>query len=200
MTDIIREAPLGQLIRWVTGNKYLKYPEEEADFQCPNCYSHGERVDSLSTIEEDKADLDLNEAGDAIAREQHRTALDKDVDHGHDHMGLHHQKTNVTVKSNVARHDLEKLDTQTTHVTVRSSIGGQPSLARTKTREMTRAYTRERFDVEREEQSLKELNMPIVAQRNENGDILVDWYTTDDPANPQNWSSKKKIFAGSQIL
>ena len=206
MADVIREAPLGQVIRWLTGNKYLKYPEEEADFQLPKCYGHTERVDSLSTIEEDKADLDPNEAaypkeaGDAVAKEQKKTAPAEDADDQPDLQGLQTQKTNVTVKSNVAEYDIEKMNTQTTHVPIRSSIGAQPSLTRTKTREMTRAYTRERFDIEREEQSLKELHMPIVAQRNEDGDILVDWYTTDDPANPQNWSSKKKVFVGSQIL
>lgn len=206
MADIIREAPLGQLIRWLTGNKYLKYPEEEADFQCPRCYSHTERIDSLSTIEEDKADLDLSdaaygrEAQDAVAREQKASALAEDADERPDLHALQTQKTNVTVRSNVTEHDIEKMNTQTTHVPIRSSIGAQPALTRTKTREMTRVYTRERFDIEREEQSLKELHMPIVAQRNEDGDILVDWYTTDDPANPQNWSSKKKVFVGSQIL
>ncbi|KAF7506481.1 hypothetical protein GJ744_011731 [Endocarpon pusillum] len=206
MADVIREAPLGQLIRWLTGNKYLKYPEEEAAFQCPKCYSNTERVDSLSSIEEEKADLDPNEAaygkeaGDAVAREQKASALAEDADDRPDLQALQTQKTNVTVNSNVAEHDIEKMNTQTTHVPIRSSIGAQPALTRTKTREMTRAYTRERFDIEREEQSLKELHMPIVAQRNEDGDILVDWYTTDDPANPQNWSSKKKIFVGSQIF
>ncbi len=205
MTDIIREAPLGQVIRWLTGNKYLKYPEEEADFQCPKCYSPAERDDSLSSIEENKADLELskaanrNQVGETTAKEQSRSATGEDADHRKDLLDLETQKTNVTVKSNVAQHDIEKLNTQTTHVSVRSSIGAQPSLTRTKTREMTRSYTRERFDVEREEQSLKNLNMPIVAQRNENGDILVDWYTTDDPANPQNWSSKKKAFVAFEI-
>ena len=28
---------------------------------------------------------------------------------------------------------------------------------------------------------------------------LVDWYATDDPANPQNWSQKKKAFVAFQI-
>ena len=33
--DIIRDAPLGQVIRWASGNKYLRYPEEEPDFVLP---------------------------------------------------------------------------------------------------------------------------------------------------------------------
>ena len=125
----------------------------------------------------------------------------KDAAHHHDLEDLHSQKTNVTIRTSIDnQEDLEKLFTQKTHVTITSGSGAQPALTRTKTREMTRAFTRERFDIEREEQVLKELNMPIIAQKNEDGDVLVDWYTTDDPANPQNWSSKKKGFVAVQIL
>ena len=35
MADLIREAPLGQIIRWVTRRKYLKYPEEKEGFNIP---------------------------------------------------------------------------------------------------------------------------------------------------------------------
>lgn len=39
MADLIREAPLGQFIRLITGNKYFKYPEEEVDFVIPIQYT-----------------------------------------------------------------------------------------------------------------------------------------------------------------
>ncbi|KAK2595965.1 hypothetical protein QQS21_006495 [Conoideocrella luteorostrata] len=35
MADIIRDAPLGQLIRLLTSNRLLQYPEERADFKLP---------------------------------------------------------------------------------------------------------------------------------------------------------------------
>lgn len=38
MYDIIRDAPLGQAIRWISGNKYLQYPEEAPDFELPPQY------------------------------------------------------------------------------------------------------------------------------------------------------------------
>ena len=47
---------------------------------------------------------------------------------------------------------------------------------------------------------MREQNLPIIAQRNEQGDVLIDWYTANDPANPQNWSSAKKVVVGSIIL
>lgn len=37
--DTVRDAPVGQVIRWITKNKVLQYPEEKPDFQCPSCYS-----------------------------------------------------------------------------------------------------------------------------------------------------------------
>lgn len=111
------------------------------------------------------------------------------------------QKTNATITSRADHHhDFEALHTHKTHVTVMSGIGAQPALTRTKTRETTRAYTSDRFDIEREERELKALGIPIVPQKTGDGNILVDWYTTDDPANPQNWSSRKKAFVGLQIL
>jgi DHA1 family multidrug resistance protein-like MFS transporter len=39
MSDIIREAPLGQAIRWLSGNKLLQYLEERADFELPIQYA-----------------------------------------------------------------------------------------------------------------------------------------------------------------
>jgi DHA1 family multidrug resistance protein-like MFS transporter len=37
-------------------------------------------------------------------------------------------------------------------------------------------------------------SIPIVPAKTSDGTILVDWYTTDDPANPQNWSTFKKSW------
>jgi len=35
MLDTIREAPVGQAIRWLSGSKLLRYPEEEDGFTLP---------------------------------------------------------------------------------------------------------------------------------------------------------------------
>ncbi|KAL9012796.1 MAG: hypothetical protein Q9173_002460 [Seirophora scorigena] len=40
---------------------------------------------------------------------------------------------------------------------------------------------------------------PIVPAITTDGTILVDWYSADDPANPQNWSFGKKCFVAFQI-
>jgi DHA1 family multidrug resistance protein-like MFS transporter len=43
MADLIREAPLGQAIRWTSRGKWLQYPEERSDFQLPVQYSSPEK-------------------------------------------------------------------------------------------------------------------------------------------------------------
>ena len=40
---------------------------------------------------------------------------------------------------------------------------------------------------------------PDAPVRTATGTILVDWYGTNDPANPQNWSGAKKSFVALQI-
>jgi MFS transporter, DHA1 family, multidrug resistance protein len=37
-------------------------------------------------------------------------------------------------------------------------------------------------------------SLEIVPVRTKDGITLVDWYTEDDPANPQNWPNGKKIW------
>jgi DHA1 family multidrug resistance protein-like MFS transporter len=63
---------------------------------------------------------------------------------------------------------------------------------RTRSSIRTAPYSNERAQVERELDLERMKSIPIIPQKTSDGIILVDWYTTDDPANPQNWSSIKK--------
>ncbi|KAJ5642444.1 hypothetical protein N7490_006444 [Penicillium lividum] len=38
MEAVVREAPMGQLIRWLTKNKYFQYPEEKPGFELPETW------------------------------------------------------------------------------------------------------------------------------------------------------------------
>ncbi|KAI1195222.1 major facilitator superfamily transporter [Nemania serpens] len=40
----------------------------------------------------------------------------------------------------------------------------------------------------------KAKSIPIAPRRTADGTILVDWYSTDDPANPQNWTNLRRLF------
>ncbi|KAI9795903.1 MAG: hypothetical protein M1833_006630 [Piccolia ochrophora] len=168
MGDLIREAPLGQIIRFVTRNRLLKYPEEEEAFELPTSYLHP-----------DGASLGQEEKPSAALYSSSKTSSEK---------GRH--------DDDVEAHKVQQIPT---HV---SSVRGSPSvaLARTKTRESTAPYSEERFEVEREEALDRAKSRPIVPQKTSEGDILVTWYTTDDPANPQNWSTRKKAYVVLQIV
>ena len=62
------------------------------------------------------------------------------------------------------------------------------ALARSTSTVYSRPYTEARFIAEQQLELAKQKSIPILPQRTADGVILVDWYTTDDPANPQNWS------------
>ena len=59
-------------------------------------------------------------------------------------------------------------------------------------RTTTESYTRERFDIEQTLAAEKTKSIVIAPTKTADGIILVDWYTTDDPANPQNWPASRK--------
>ncbi|KAL7927969.1 MFS general substrate transporter [Trichoderma austrokoningii] len=47
---------------------------------------------------------------------------------------------------------------------------------------------------EREIELQRTKSIPIVPEKTNDGVVLVEWYTIDDPANPQNWSKLKKYW------
>jgi MFS transporter, DHA1 family, multidrug resistance protein len=59
-------------------------------------------------------------------------------------------------------------------------------------------YTEARFEAEHQLELGKTKSIPIVPQRTADGIVLVDWYTTDDEDNPQNWPRGWKAFVVSQ--
>lgn len=81
--------------------------------------------------------------------------------------------------------------------TARSTLSQTTKLTvtRTVTREQTRPFSHERFEAEQEDAVNRTASAIIVPTRTADGIILVDWYTTDDPANPQNWSPRRKASA-----
>lgn len=74
MADIIRDAAIGQLIRWATNNRYLQYPEEKPDFQLPQAYIDAQKGNGVSgrgassksstNFEDDKTATESDEPND----------------------------------------------------------------------------------------------------------------------------------------
>lgn len=58
----------------------------------------------------------------------------------------------------------------------------------------TAKYTEEQMRAERTLEMARTISIPITPEKTADGVVLVDWYTTDDPENPQNWSSLKRNF------
>lgn len=174
MSDILREAPLGQAIRFLTKNKFLKYPEEIEGFQCPNAYRPG--AEHLSTIPE---------SGDGEIEKEKEVSPDTSGSEDGDGMAELQNKV-TTIRSR---------DPEMGNVLRNRTVTRSTTLGRTQ----TQPWAEERFRVEQEEALERPLTLPIIPAKTSDGTILVDWYTTDDPANPQNWSSNKKAFVALQI-
>lgn len=74
--------------------------------------------------------------------------------------------------------------------------------SRTLSRSTSRPYTQASLDIERALSHGSRPNDPpigLAPTRTRDGFIVVDWYSTDDPANPQNWSYAKKSFVTLQL-
>ncbi len=157
---MIRDAPLGQLIRLVTRNRVLQYPEEKPDFQLPDTW--------LQVIKE-------NESPSAQSQV----------------FGTRRSSTSSTSRStspdeeNQVESGYEKSE--------------RLELARTKTRESTTPYTKERLEADEQHELEKTKSIPIVPRKTRDGNILVDWYYTDDPENPQNWSNLRRAMITAVI-
>ncbi|WPH00814.1 Hypothetical protein R9X50_00364400 [Acrodontium crateriforme] len=184
MSDLIRDAPIGQMIRWITKNKVLLYPEEKPGFECPTCYSHPEAAAKQQelTLSSPSSGSAIYPAEDAADTEKAGVEPAEQTPIGLDRHTLERLDT---VGSRGVR-DLEKATSQL------SRIGTRAGLAQSHTQaELQQAFTNASL--------AKEPSRPIIPQVTSDGHILVDWYTTDDPENPQNWSFGKKFFASLQI-
>jgi DHA1 family multidrug resistance protein-like MFS transporter len=164
MADLIREAPLGQLLRYVTGNRVLKYPEELPDFELPETYRTA-----------------INNTEKNIGRSQARSEL------ASRRSSIESLPSRSDIEQGERNHALERKETAIDA----DAAGG---VARTKSRLETEPFSDERLEVERQLSLRRTKSTAIAPTKTADGNILVDWYYTDDPANPQNWSNGKRAL------
>lgn len=145
MADVIRDAAVGQFIRWVTGNRYLQYPEEKPDFQLPEAYANilNGASNRPPTFNKSSTTLD-NDESDNDAATVAAAAAPSPLAHVPSHRSGINHITESALEAD-ALHGLEK----------------KQSLA-------------------------------VAPQRTKDGAVLVDWYSTDDQADPHNWSDGKR--------
>jgi DHA1 family multidrug resistance protein-like MFS transporter len=146
MKDIIREAPLGQIIRFLSRNRFFQYPEEHPDFKLPTTWAS-----------------QLNGEKDHQSSAANSTTLTLSFTPAEQHPGISGDIEGLTIYKSLSRY-------------------------------ATTPYSVERFQAEQQLAISRTKTIPIVPEKTSDGIVLVDWYTTDDPANPQNWSSLKRGF------
>ncbi|ORY65023.1 major facilitator superfamily domain-containing protein [Pseudomassariella vexata] len=154
MSHIIRDAPVGAIIRFVTRNRMLQYPEEKPEFQLPEPW---QRM------------LNLDEPTDSTILEAEGAASSKSSDTG-------------------GPKDEESQKRET--IADPSTYG--ISLTRTRSRAETLPNTSDRYEGDQQHEIEKTRSIPVVPRRTKDGAILVDWYYTDDPENPHNWSNLRR--------
>jgi DHA1 family multidrug resistance protein-like MFS transporter len=182
--EAIRDAPIGQLIRFITKNKVLRYPEEIDGFECPTWYNQSGDATAHTPNLAESAESAVSENGQDEAED-----AAEDTERGYSH-GTDMEKI-VTAEQDEPH--LEPIRTQTTRQ--------RPQIERVSTAASLR-MSHTQHDLETQlTLALRDAlpSRPIPPERLEDGTILVDWYTTDDPANPQNWSHWKKGYTTALI-
>ena len=185
--DLIRDTTLGQILRALTRNRILKYPEELPGFQCPVCYKGVEGQDPAADDEQHTITAAPGLADETKTNPEEAELSQENTDIGPT------PETEETGVDDEKREDEEGLG-----VSRRPTAARRQSLARVATRTalqkaMTRTELERCFaDACRMENCSDDDS--IEAEKLVCGTIVVDWYSTDDPANPQNWSLRRKIF------
>jgi DHA1 family multidrug resistance protein-like MFS transporter len=146
MADLIREAPFGQLVRLITGNKLFRYPEEKDDFTCPSSYKDDNRSQQAKEINE-------KEIGAAGAQDD-----EPDL---------------TQIETQQEEVDLEKAETNSssdgsTNINRTATLGLQ--------RTQTTPFSAERVAVEAALAVEKTKSRPILPARTADNIILADWY------------------------
>ena len=188
MEAVIREAPFGQLVRFVTKNKYFQYPEEKADFQLPETW------------------IDVMNQPDTLRKGSSQTEKAQPESPGTEesHPGDSHDSECHDAESHDAEsHDAESSDTESSdaeshhgeshHDQIHGDI-----LSRVST-ERTLPFTEDRLEADERHGIEKVKSTPITPKRTKDGVVLVDWYYTDDPENPHNWSNTKRALIATII-
>ena len=202
MTDLLRESALGQTIRFLTGNRMLKYPEEQPDFKLPDVWVQ------LLNSNDDNADQALRQSASARqsrAQRARRGSSSSSSSETADEAAASRENEKTTPLSNEDGGNGTPLKDSDPYAIghVGTHVGGasEPGLGltRSKSREETVPYSRERLEVDELHEVEKTKSIPVVPRKTRDGSILVDWYYTDDPGNPQNWTNKKRLLVSSVI-
>jgi MFS transporter, DHA1 family, multidrug resistance protein len=190
MSDILRESPAGQLIRYFTGNKIFKYAEEKEDFHCPTSYAPYDAAEtpfrrgSASLTPHVSSTPSIDEKLEEVPSPEWETAPPP------------RPENPATPTDPSLSPEVEATRTATHASEVLSRMTSRVNMEKVTTRrDLERAYTEATMRLQLRSSPAQ----PIVPEKTADGIILVDWYDTDDQENPQNWSFGKKCVVATQI-
>lgn len=190
--DTVRDAPFGQIVRFVTKNKYFQYPEEKEGFELPEPWVQlmnnpdavldpssdatpgvNSSAGSTSNLAEKHKGSETPEAGKHVENESDNVN-EKSTPQG-DGEAAAATAAGAASSGPPGNHRQEEM-TRTT------SLGGGP------------AFNEARLELDEMAEVTRTKSIPIVPKQTKTGAILVDWYYTDDQANPHNWSNRKRLL------
>ncbi|EMD67587.1 hypothetical protein GGP41_007461 [Bipolaris sorokiniana] len=184
VSALIRDAPIGQILRYLTNNRLLQYPEERPDFVIPAAYTQHTRPLPKRLSSEFSRDPQIEKEGPATEEVCDEPVVEASVER------------RESESEDESATDLEKVQTARTQHTARtqiSRVGTRTALHKS----TTQADLEQQFSLATVERGP---SRPIEPETLGDGTILVDWYDTDDESNPQNWSFGKKAVVLSLIL
>ena len=193
MSALIRDAPLGQCIRWATKNRLFPYPEEDPNFVLPGQY-HSCVEKSNAVVEDRKLDSEPSSTDATPLEKDNPTAKGSAEFHPHEappavDQKIVHRPESIAESIAATEQDLElgQVNTQRRPSTALSKVGTRSETQKVESRrELEEVYEAATL----EKQPTQLITPDVLAD----GTILVDFYDTDDPENPQNWSLRKKMF------
>ena len=205
LADSFRDTTLGYIVRNASRGKYLSFPEDGPDFQLPETYRRAMNGEKQSSEEEStpKESQDASYLEEKEGESFPKRSEDTRVPSIHSTVSrpitanttVASQPSLPTLRSQKSGDFLKPPDMPTLNAYApaeKPDTQLPPDMDRIRTApDLERALTQSKID--------KTLSKPIVPVVTSDGAILVDWYGTDDPANPQNWTFSRKFFIALQI-
>jgi MFS transporter, DHA1 family, multidrug resistance protein len=181
MTSLLRDTVFGSIVRLVSRNKLLRYPEEQSDFELPESWLRVCNGDTAQASEATDETLPERIPSAASSTSSYSAASSTP---GPSTMGI--------------PQDEEKQVGGDEDDGEAANLPGV-ALQRTRTRVETIPYTKERLEADELHEMQKTKSIPIAPRKTNDGAILVDWYASDDPENPLNWTSLRRASVTALI-
>ncbi len=190
MEGVIRDSAFGQLLRFVTRNRVLLYPEEKPGFQIPGSYTtnfNNHDIKDHPTTQHPHQDC--SDASPPATSVPNSPLSPTDLERlPTEPLDLEKAESTHSSKLSGSHIDAEQRDGAADQGFPRPL---SPSLAQ-------QSHGQDGGEA-MQQQISRTKSLAIVPTRTGDGKILADWYVIDDPANPQNWSPMKKAWTALVI-